>query len=569
MPARGLAPPRRGGSLPTLDALWNAELPGRGHLVLVRPEGEVDWRYAICGTALAAEEGDHWRVDLASQVAEPDRSFVRRVFALTTERRDAVYAVHSAPNRRNVLLWERLMLPCRDAEGRIAIVMLLRPLEYVEDMIRAVLDSTPTAIIRARCVRDAGGRIVDAVCLLANGLAAGFLHRSTAELDQGCLLELFPSFWETGVFDSFVAVVETREPRHFEMQYRDGGDMAWFSVSAMPLGDGFTLSLADITARKQVSLQLERARNELIEANAHLERQAAALEAAIAAANAARADLEAEVECRKVLEEELRRLALTDALTGLANRPAIAAQGQGLAVAAQRRGGRSPPSRSTSTISSTSTTATATPPATRSWPACAADGGCLPARPASPAASAARNSSSSCRGRTVEAAAAFAEALRRRSPATPSHRATTIVVTASLGVAQFKAGEEFEDLLARCDEALYRAKRDGRDRVVRAIEPRRSRPSAAASALADRHQDLLAGAAGLGPAELALDRADGLRVLSPIAPSGSPTSKPRRVSRSCNSRRSARDRPGSSVGQGVTIGPPPLSRSDRWAMARA
>ena len=461
----------RGGSLPALDALWAADLPGRGNLVLVRPEGERDWRYAICGAALAAEEGDHWRVDLASQVAEPDRSFVRRVFALTTERRDAVYAVHSAPNRRNVLLWERLMLPCRDAEGRIAIVMLLRPLEYVEDMIRAVLDSTPTAIIRARCVRDAGGRIVDAVCLLANGLAAGFLHRSTAELDQGCLLELFPSFWETGVFDSFVAVVETREPRHFEMQYRDGGHLAWFSVSAMPLGDGFTLSLADITARKQVSLQLERARNELIVANAHLERQASALEAAIAAANAARADLEAEVECRKVLEGELRRLALTDAMTGLANRPAIAAQGQSLAVSAQRRG---VPlcvvvldvdhfKRVNDTYGHAAGDKVLAGLAQMMQEACRPDD--MPGRLGG-------EEFVVILPRTaVEDAVAFAERLRQ---AVARHAVdigpTSVLVTASLGVAQVRAGEEFEDLLARADEALYRAKREGRDRVVRAIE---------------------------------------------------------------------------------------------------
>ena len=42
------------------------------------------------------------------------------------------------------------------------------------------------------------------------------------------------------------------------------------------------------------------------------------------------------------------------------------------------------------------------------------------------------------------------------------------------------------------------------------------------------------------------------RVLAPMAPSGTPTSKPRRVSSSWSSRRSARDRPGSSVGQAAS-----------------
>jgi len=41
-------------------------------------------------------------------------------------------------------------------------------------------------------------------------------------------------------------------------------------------------------------------------------------------------------------------------------------------------------------------------------------------------------------------------------------------LTISIGVAQFGAdGETPETLLARADAALYQAKRDGRDRVVR------------------------------------------------------------------------------------------------------
>jgi PleD family two-component response regulator len=37
--------------------------------------------------------------------------------------------------------------------------------------------------------------------------------------------------------------------------------------------------------------------------------------------------------------------------------------------------------------------------------------------------------------------------------------------TASFGVAELKSGEELAELMLRADEALYIAKRDGRDRV--------------------------------------------------------------------------------------------------------
>lgn len=39
-------------------------------------------------------------------------------------------------------------------------------------------------------------------------------------------------------------------------------------------------------------------------------------------------------------------------------------------------------------------------------------------------------------------------------------------VTVSLGVAQYRHGDAVEDLTRRCDEALYKAKRAGRNRVV-------------------------------------------------------------------------------------------------------
>ena len=460
---RGRASP---GALPDLDPFWSDAIAARPSLKLVTPTEGGDWRYSHIGARLREQTDDSWRTELVSGLSNPHGAFVSRCLDLTAGRAEAIYAIHSAPNTHNVLLWERLMLPCRDAGGGIAIVTFLQPLEYVEDMIRAVLDTTPTAILRARCIRDGEGRIVDAVCLLANDLTCRFMDRSMDELLEGCILELFPAFLETGVFERFAAVVETREPCRFEMQYRQQDRTSWFSVAAVALGDGFTLSIADITESKRVQLQLERARNELMAANAHLERQALDLEAA-------RADLESEVDCRKVLEEELRRLALTDALTGLANRPAIAAQGQALAISGRRRG--LPLSAIAidvdhfkavnDTFGHSAGDKVLAGLATLMQDMIRADldvagrlGGeefviILPRL-------------------DIDGAAEFAERMRAEFALQRIEtEAATIAVTASFGVAEYKEGEEFEELLARCDEALYRAKREGRDRVVKAVEP--------------------------------------------------------------------------------------------------
>jgi two-component system cell cycle response regulator len=68
-----------------------------------------------------------------------------------------------------------------------------------------------------------------------------------------------------------------------------------------------------------------------------------------------------------------------------------------------------------------------------------------------------------------EGAVAFAERLRERIASHPFHTSgrTPLSLTASIGVATFPSHrvESVDDLFARADAALYRAKADGRDRV--------------------------------------------------------------------------------------------------------
>ena len=69
---------------------------------------------------------------------------------------------------------------------------------------------------------------------------------------------------------------------------------------------------------------------------------------------------------------------------------------------------------------------------------------------------------------SLDAAASVAERIRQRllTAVVSISEATQLTVTASLGVAAFMPGDTFEDLTGRADAGLYRAKRAGRDRVV-------------------------------------------------------------------------------------------------------
>ncbi|NTV48246.1 MAG: diguanylate cyclase [Geobacteraceae bacterium] len=64
-----------------------------------------------------------------------------------------------------------------------------------------------------------------------------------------------------------------------------------------------------------------------------------------------------------------------------------------------------------------------------------------------------------------EAAAALAERIRSNFEQQPSS-ASPFAVTASFGVAQLQNGDDEDSLIRRVDDALYTAKREGRNRVV-------------------------------------------------------------------------------------------------------
>jgi diguanylate cyclase (GGDEF)-like protein len=70
----------------------------------------------------------------------------------------------------------------------------------------------------------------------------------------------------------------------------------------------------------------------------------------------------------------------------------------------------------------------------------------------------------------LDSAESLAQGLRARLAQARIESAPDLRVTASIGLARFRAGESLDALLARADDALYEAKEAGRDRVVRARE---------------------------------------------------------------------------------------------------
>lgn len=63
------------------------------------------------------------------------------------------------------------------------------------------------------------------------------------------------------LFDRFVAVVETGETLDRDFSYQQDNRQSWYNVTAVKLGDGFSVMVRDITQRKRWELELNRLAN--------------------------------------------------------------------------------------------------------------------------------------------------------------------------------------------------------------------------------------------------------------------------------------------------------------------
>ncbi|WP_017721033.1 PAS domain-containing protein [Kamptonema formosum] len=125
-----------------------------------------------------------------------------------------------------------------------------------EERFRLAQELSLDAFTVLRSIRDAGGAIVDFEWEYVNPTAAKILRHTVGELTGQRLLELLPGNKTSGLFDSYVRVVETGAGHDIEIPYNAEGIAGWFRNMAVKLGDGIAISFSDITERKRASEEL-------------------------------------------------------------------------------------------------------------------------------------------------------------------------------------------------------------------------------------------------------------------------------------------------------------------------
>ncbi|MGC9525679.1 MAG: diguanylate cyclase domain-containing protein [Limnospira sp.] len=126
-------------------------------------------------------------------------------------------------------------------------------------LISSVLNSSLDGIAGMEAVRNTKtGKIIDFRCLVVNPVMARIFNREPEGLRGKLVFKRFLNKLRSNLFDAFVEVVEIGKTLERDFYYESSHSRSWYHFVAVKLGDGFAVTVRDITDRKLMELELQR-----------------------------------------------------------------------------------------------------------------------------------------------------------------------------------------------------------------------------------------------------------------------------------------------------------------------
>ena len=151
----------------------------------------------------------------------------------------------------------------RAAEAEVSVELALRAERAA---LRATLDSLLDPHVLLAAERDDDDQIVDFTYREANPAACDYLRVAREALLGARMLELFPGQRTSGLFDRYVACVQTGEPlalHEVAVNSEVAGEERWFEFSGAASGDGLSLTWRDVSDRVRDRRELDEERAQL------------------------------------------------------------------------------------------------------------------------------------------------------------------------------------------------------------------------------------------------------------------------------------------------------------------
>ncbi|MFT2009833.1 chemotaxis protein CheB [Pontibacter sp. 13R65] len=155
-------------------------------------------------------------------------------------------------------------------------------LKSLTNVVQGVLNSSLNSIMAFVSVRNEQKEVVDFSWNLLNRQAEEFVGKPLSQLQNQNVLAELPFLQKSGLFRKYVHVVETGKPLHTEQMLEVKNKKVWYEIAAVKMGDGLTVTMADITEKKnsedKILLaydELKKAEENLIKLNNELEKRVA------------------------------------------------------------------------------------------------------------------------------------------------------------------------------------------------------------------------------------------------------------------------------------------------------
>jgi signal transduction histidine kinase len=126
-------------------------------------------------------------------------------------------------------------------------------------------------VMHFNSIRNNEGRIIDLEIQFVNGRINDFLGIHPNQIKFKKVSEVFPTIFETGVFEKLVDAIENNRSITYETTFELNNKMHWFQATAIKLGDGVTVTTVDVTDDKKQKEQLRVRNIELKKSNVDLE----------------------------------------------------------------------------------------------------------------------------------------------------------------------------------------------------------------------------------------------------------------------------------------------------------
>ncbi|MEJ1158237.1 GGDEF domain-containing protein [Prosthecomicrobium sp. N25] len=481
-----------------LLALWEAKAEGAGgpppyaafspneldvfadHLAVAQRTPGGDWAYLAYGRELVRYARMDCTGRTLAEIGHPVAGQIRTAYDEASGGRTPVLVVHESIKSHYVHSFERLVLPVAGPCGPTLVVQSV-PLVLRQDLLESILQSGTAALFACSPVLGPDGTLVDLAIVVSNGAAATLVGAGAGEPVRGSLSGLIGNHADHDLLDYCALVLANGTPARIECECDIGGLRSLFEIAISRFDGGLTLMLSDLGELRRAYKELERQKAELVSANRLLETQATSLAVLARDMETARLALDEEIAQKNALEAELRRLASTDDLTGTMNRRAFLEEVRREVARSARYG---------NPVSLVALDLDRFKQINDGFGHAAGD---EVLRLVAGALSATIRVGIDEIGRLggeefgvilpetgQEGALQAAERMRQAvEDIALELGGRPIPVSASFGVAGWRPDETIEGWMGRADAALYRAKSEGRNRVIRAEDPPLPAPRAA------------------------------------------------------------------------------------------